>query len=121
MRAVYRLLPLFLLTPLVVLADEFPGERLTASDWAMPRSGMRLLQLPPVAAAVERLQAAGPDSRLRVRYAGGDRGTLWARDLQSWLVALGIGSDRIELRPGGADENTLELTVVGAEPAAGKD
>ena len=121
MRAVFWILPLLLLAPFAVPADEAPAHRLNASQWAMPRTGQRVLQLSPVAAAVRELQSAPADSRLHVRYAGGDRGTLWARDLESWLIALGIGSDRIELRPGGTDVDTLELTVVGGRPDRGKD
>lgn len=121
MRIALCILSLALVPPLPLAAEEAGALRLTASEWSMPRSGERVLQLPAVAAAVRRLHAGSPAGRLRIRYAGGDRGSLWARDLESWLIGLGIGSDRIELRPGGTDVEALELAVVDGSPDPGKD
>lgn len=109
-----RILPLLFLTvlslPLPSLA-EGPIYVLTAGQWAVPRSGERLLRLPAVVDAVEALDPARAGGRLRIHYPGGDEGTLWARELRAWLVALGLGSERIELVPGSSAPDRLELTV----------
>ncbi len=83
---------------------------ITAEQWARPRSAAaiaRLPELPGFIAAFDR----EPGGRVIVRYAGGDEGSLWAEELRSWLVALGIPSAHIELRPDlpQADKLLLEL------------
>lgn len=82
----------------------------TAEQWARPRSAVaiaRLPELPGFIAAFDR----EPGARVIVRYAGGDEGSLWAEELRSWLVALGIPSAHIELQPDLplADKLLLEL------------
>ncbi|OGI37237.1 MAG: hypothetical protein A2V91_06980 [Candidatus Muproteobacteria bacterium RBG_16_64_10] len=82
----------------------------SAEQWARPRSAAtiaRLPELPGFIAAFDR----EPGARVIVRYAGGDEGSLWAEELRSWLVALGIPSAHIELRPDlpQADKLLLEL------------
>ena len=82
----------------------------TAEQWARPRSGEAVTQLPELVRLVEALDR-NPSQRLVVRHASGDDGTLWAEELRSWLVALGIPSVNIELAPGAleADKLLLEL------------
>lgn len=84
---------------------------ITAAEWAQPRSGYAISRHPAVAAAVRRLLDL-PDGRLVVRYPGGDEGGLWARELASWLVALGVAADRIDLLPGAERVDALELETV---------
>ncbi len=100
----------------VLFAAESPY-LLTAKEWAVPRSGAALLSMPPVRAAMRELDSA-PQAHLRVRYPGGDEGTLWAHELQGWLVALGLASTRIELVPGSRRADALGLEVVRAAPPA---
>lgn len=52
------------------------------------------------------------NSLLKIKYPGGDEGTLWVNELRSWLIALGLSSERIELIPGSAISTTIELEVV---------
>ena len=87
-----------------------PAVTVTAEQWARPRSGEAVAQLPELARLVEVLDR-NPAQRLVVRHASGDDGTLWAEELRSWLVALGIPSMNIELAPGAleADKLLLEL------------
>lgn len=89
-----------------------PGMTMTVSaeQWARPRSAAaiaRLPELPGFIAAFDR----EPGARVIVRYAGGDEGSLWAEELRSWLVVLGIPSAHIELQPDLplADKLLLEL------------
>lgn len=87
----------------------------TAVEWAQPRNGLTLTRYPALHQAVSELQQG---QRLQLRYPGGDEGSLWASELQAWLVALGLSSDRIELLPGSARADAIELRVVGT-PATG--
>lgn len=86
------------------------GAWLDAATWSRPRDGDALRHVP---ALVEVLEAFGraPGGRIVIRYPGGEEGVLWVRELRSWLVALGVPSDRIDLLPGSARDDALELTV----------
>lgn len=84
---------------------------ISATEWARPRSGEALTALPALAESVQRLLQT-PGATLEIRYPGGDEGSLWARELQAWLVALGIASARIELVAGGSHADAVELAVV---------
>jgi hypothetical protein len=83
-----------------------------AEFWAAPRSGQTVVAEPALRAAVATLLAREPDSRLQIRYPGGETGQLWAQELSAWLIALGIPSTRIETLPGGVRDDQLLLTVV---------
>lgn len=95
------------ITPPVVAS---PVVTVTAEQWARPRNGEAVAQLPELARLVEALDR-NPSQRLVVRHASGDDGTLWAEELRSWLVALGIPSANVELASGAleADKLLLEL------------
>ncbi|HEY0719641.1 MAG TPA: hypothetical protein VGE50_00155 [Gammaproteobacteria bacterium] len=90
-------------------ASEVPL-RITADEWAQPRSGESLLRHPALSEAVRLLQAR-ESALLEIRYPGGDSGSLWARELQAWLVALGIESSRIRLLPGSEALDQLQLRI----------
>lgn len=79
----------------------------------MPRSAAHLLSFPPLALAVGQLRLH-PDAHLLIHYPGGDEGTLWVNELQSWLVALGISSELMELIPGSSGQTVIEIEVVSA-------
>lgn len=88
---------------------------LSAAEWSRPRSGAAVLAMAPVAGAVRAWQAAdaesGGSSRLRLLYAGGEEGSLWAAELHDWLIALGVPPGAIELAAGGTP-GELELQVL---------
>ena len=83
---------------------------LTAEMWARPRSGQAVLNMPPVHSAVAELVKTS-DSYLLIRYPGGDEGSIWAEELQGWLIALGIEPALIEMRPGSTPEQ-IELQLM---------
>lgn len=83
---------------------------LTAVEWAQPRNGLSITRYPALSQAMAELQDG---QRLQLRYPGGDEGSLWAHELQAWLVALGLSSQRIELLPGSGRADAIELRVVG--------
>lgn len=105
---------IFLFLLLLTLPYTVYGEaswEISAQEWAQPRHGEWLISHPALSGAVDQLQR-NPQSRLQVRYPGGDEGVLWAQELQSWLVALGLGSERIELVPGSSKADRIQLKVV---------
>ena len=83
---------------------------LTAEMWARPRSGQAVLNMPPVRNVVTKLLKAR-NHHLLIRYPGGDEGSIWAEELQSWLIALGIEPALIEKRPGSTPEQ-IELQLM---------
>jgi len=83
-------------------------EVLGAEMWARPRTGARVAAMPPVKKAVRRLLASS-DTRLIILYPGGEEGSLWAEELQVWLIALGIDAELIDLRPGSKEVDQIEL------------
>lgn len=83
---------------------------LTAEMWARPRSGKAVLAMPPVRDVVQKLIQT-PGSHLLIRYPGGDEGSIWAEELQSWLISLGIEPTLIEMRPGSTPEQ-IELQLI---------
>jgi hypothetical protein len=94
-------------TPARADTDSFS---ISAEAWALPRSGAALVQLPPLRAAVQDwLAHAG--ARIVLVHAGSDVGSLWAGELQDWLVALGVPSDQVEKRVS-ADQDDDSLTVL---------
>ena len=85
-------------------------ELLKANEWAVPKRATTLLSMPSISKSMQKLQKS-TSSTLQIRYPGGDEGTLWANELRSWLVALGLSSSRIDLVPGRAAPSTIELEV----------
>ncbi len=77
----------------------------------MPRSAAHLLSFPPLVLAVGQLRVH-PGAHLLIHYPGGDEGTLWVNELQSWLVALGVSSEQMELIPGSSRQTVIEIEVV---------
>ena len=102
-----------LLLGLLSIAAQAEEFILTQDEWARPRQGDTLVQMAPLRAAVQALNAA-PGKRLLVHYPGGEEGGLWAHELRAWLIALGVSAQEIELVPGGADTLALRLQVVAA-------
>lgn len=84
---------------------------ISALEWARPRHGDWLVRQPALAGALEQVQQ-NPESHLQIRFPGGDEGVLWAEELQSWLVALGLESDRIERVPGSGAADRVQIRVV---------
>ena len=86
-------------------------ELLHAKEWAVPKQASTLLTMPAISKSMQKLQQ-NVNSVLRLKYPGGDEGTLWVNELRSWLIALGLSSKRIELVPGSAISTTIELEVL---------
>lgn len=87
------------------------GEILHANEWFVPKSAPTLLAMPAIQNVMSDLQKNRKNT-LEIKYPGGDEGTLWANELRSWLVALGLSSKRIELVPGSSVSSIIELDVL---------
>ncbi len=105
-----RWLPLLLIALLPAWQALGAPVTISASEWARPRHGEVITRLPGLSELMQGLLAS-PRNRLYIHYPGGEEGVLWAEELRSWLVALGIDSSRIEMLPGTADPEMIELTL----------
>ena len=88
---------------------------LTDVQWNVPRTESAILSMPTLQSVMKAYQADQTTNRLLIKYPGGDEGTLWAYELRSWLVSLGISSNHIELVPGARNVNQLEIFVQSAK------
>lgn len=113
-RPYFRMVVILLCLPVAgVLAQtqQSPVYILTASDWNVPRTTETILSMPALQHTVQDYNKH-PKAQIQIHYPGGDEGTLWATELRSWLVALGIASHHIELLPGSRKDGQLELQVI---------
>lgn len=90
------------------LADD--AWSLSADTWARPRDGRAVSAMAPLPDAVARW-SQHPDRRLVIHYPGGEDGQLWAYELRSWLVALGIPRDSQELVAGSQQADRIEIEL----------
>ncbi|MDX5583832.1 MAG: hypothetical protein QNK20_02730 [Aureibaculum sp.] len=98
---------------LIISGNSFANnvELLHANEWSVPKKATTLLMIPAIKNSMNKLKN-DVNSRLKIKYPGGDEGTLWVNELRSWLVALGLSSKRIESEPGSAISTTIELEVL---------
>lgn len=107
-----RIPEFFLMLLLAASAVPAPADDarvLSADTWAQPRNAAVVAAMPPVRDVLAAWREA-PGQTLVIRHAGGEAGSLWARDLRNWLIALGVAGERIELHPGG-EAYQLELLL----------
>ena len=83
---------------------------LTSETWSIPRTGDVLLKLPEFVAVMQAIEKM-PASPVRIRYPGGDEGSLWAHEVRSWLITLGISGKQIELLPGSSAADHLDIEL----------
>ena len=104
---------LFLITLLLcsTLAAGQSPYTLSSAEWAGPRSAERILKMDGIRKPVREVLSSEAN-RLRLRYPGGDEGRLWVEELRSWLWALGLAPERIDLRPGSSAIDVIELEVL---------
>jgi len=94
------------------VAQQTQGMRsLSAELWARPRSGDSVAAMPAVRESVQALLSAPADSRLVIRYPGGEEGSLWAEELHVWLISLGVDAELMDLRPGSSEPDQIELFI----------
>ncbi|HED19656.1 MAG TPA: hypothetical protein ENI74_09165 [Gammaproteobacteria bacterium] len=101
---------LLLIFPLTIQAETRQWV-LSADEWARPRDGQSVARMAPLPEIISSWSSR-KGQRLLIRYPGGEEGLLWAYELRSWLVALGVPMEDQELVVGShqADRIELELT-----------
>ena len=85
---------------------------LSADDWARPRSGEAIVEFQTLRDLIAIWSTMEEGSKIEIRHPGGDEGSLWARELSDWLVALGVPSNLILLTPGYARADQISLLLV---------
>jgi len=85
--------------------------QLTYKQWSVPRTAESILSMPALSRAMQDFQAT-TNARLLIHYPGGDRGNVWARELRSWLISLGVPSTDLEMIPGSANVDVIDLEIV---------
>lgn len=86
---------------------------ITAEQWARPRSGSYVTGLTALNEQLARIDRAG-DSRLILHCPGDEKGMLWAEELRAWLVALGVPSARIQLKPDFGQIDIIRVEIQGS-------
>jgi len=83
---------------------------LSAETWSRPRDGQSVSAMAPLPEVIERW-SQDTSRRLVIRYPGGEEGQLWAHELRSWLVALGVSLQSQELIAGSQQADRIELEL----------
>jgi hypothetical protein len=94
--------------PPALLAETFT---LTADQWARPRSGASIVMFSEINRLVEGLERQ-PEATLLIRHDPSDEGVLWAAELRSWFVALGIPSVRTRMQPDSGVRSRIEIELI---------
>jgi hypothetical protein len=116
-----RVLALFFMLISTAASAAGSVEIITADDWARPRTGESLVQMPALKRTVrvylgkDGSQSAGQEDRrgqrILIRHPRGEEGVLWAEELRGWLVALGIPFADIEVSADSSRIDAIELAV----------
>ena len=83
---------------------------LSADEWARPRDGQSVARMTPLPELITSWSSE-KGQRLLIRYPGGEEGLLWAHELRSWLVALGVPMEDQELVAGSHQSDRIELEL----------
>lgn len=120
-----RGLPLLVMLTCTAAYSAESVEVITADQWARPRSGDSLVQMPALKRTVRDYlgqsggQSGGQNAqrgqRILIRHPRGEEGVLWAEELRGWLIALGIPSTDIAMSPESTRVDAVELAVTGAD------
>ncbi|NIM74931.1 MAG: hypothetical protein GWN46_18070 [Gammaproteobacteria bacterium] len=112
-----RGLPLLVTLFWAAIAPAETVQVITADDWARPRSGESLVQMPALKRTVRAYLDANAERgrRIVIRHPRGEEGVLWAEELRGWLVALGIPSQAVDVSPASTRVDALELAVTDME------
>jgi hypothetical protein len=102
------------LIPVLLLATSVCAEPaswvLSADIWAQPRDGGVIAGMSPLPEVVASW-SADTTQHLLIRYPGGESGQLWALELRSWLVALGVPLESQELVAGSEQADRIEIEL----------
>ena len=94
-----------------VMAEQTTSVTIHAEQWDMPRHGETLIRQPQLRQIVSAWMQH-PETRIEIRYPGGEEGELWVRELMDWLIALGVPSASMGSIPGSGAEDVIHLELV---------
>jgi len=101
---------------LLCSAPAFAGPvTLNAEDWARPRSGEALARMTALAETMGAFEREMEKGVIVISHSADEAGQLWAGDLRSWLIALGVSSARIKLESRVDVQGVLILDVIARE------
>jgi len=92
-------------------AAEADQWELSADEWARPRDGRSIAQMPPLPEVIASWSRSN-GQRLLIHYPGGEEGLLWAHELRAWLVALGVPLQDQELVAGSHQADRIEIELI---------
>ena len=84
---------------------------MSATEWAQPRSGEMVANLPGVRAVMQAVGDSETDN-IAIHHPGGDQGIWWAEELRGWITTMGISSSRVELVPGSGETDMMYLSII---------
>lgn len=85
-------------------------EYISPEEWPRIQRGIQVTQYARLAGVVNELDRTA-DGSIVLLHPGGDAGHDWANEIHDWLVALGIPSGRIALRPGSGVPGSIGVLV----------
>ena len=94
------------------LADGLSTE-LRSETWDTSRHGEVILKMPELSEIVKKWML-DPQQLIELRYPGGEEGELWVEELKDWMVALGVPSSAVQLSPGSAAEDIINIKLIKA-------
>lgn len=94
----------------IAAATASATEYIDRDAWPTIQRGIQVTQYAPLANLVNEFDRT-PEASLVILYPGGEAGQAWATEIRDWLVALGLPSRRIALRPGSGVPGSLGLQV----------
>ena len=90
--------------------------QLDREQWPAQPTTPALLALNPVQQVLSHFEST-PTCRITIRYAAGDAGKSWARDLRNWLVSFGVPLSDIKVEPAAGSLEGLQLVLEKSNPS----
>lgn len=94
----------------MAVAPAWATEYISREQWPRMQRGIQVTQYARLAGVVNELDRTAGGS-IVVLHPGGNAGRGWATEIHDWLVALGIPSGRIALRPGSGVPGSIGVLV----------
>lgn len=90
--------------------------RLDREQWPAQLTTPALLALNPVQQVLSHFESTST-CQITIRYAAGDAGKYWARDLRNWLVSFGVPLSDITVEPAASILEGLQLVLEKSNPS----
>ena len=90
--------------------------QLDREQWPPQPTTLALLALNPVQQVLSHFESTST-CQITIRYAAGDAGKYWARDLRNWLVSFGVPLSDITVEPAASILEGLQLVLEKSNPS----